>query len=151
MVHRFFETYFSKNITIVNNGIIELQKLYLDAPIEKLQLQCLHNILGLPNKCTRIAILGEMGQYPVLLQCFLQMVKNWHRLETSAEENMLVTQAFLSSKCILAEENYNWLSNVRAIVNHCGLLDAWNNPSNFKCKQLVSMCKRRLQKKFLDY
>ena len=78
-----------KNITKLSNGKIELEKLYLNAPIEKLQMHCLRNILGLSNKCTRIAVLSEMGCYPVLLQCFVQMIKYWHRLETTSGETSI--------------------------------------------------------------
>ena len=92
-----------------------------------------------------------MGRYPVLLQCFMQMIKHWQCLEMTAEENTPVKQAFLGPKYIFAEQNHDWLSSVRVILNHCRLLDAWNNPLNFKCKQLTSMCKRRLQRQFQNY
>ena len=39
-------------------------------------------------------ILSEMGRYSILLQCFMQMIKYWHRLEMTMEENTQVIQAF---------------------------------------------------------
>ena len=140
-----------KNITKLSNGKIELEKLYLNAPIEKLQMHCLRNILGLSNKCTRIAVLGEMGCYPVLLQCFVQMIKYWHRLETTSEDNTLVKQAFLGSKSTFLEGHHNWLSSVKIILTHCGLSEVSINPSKYKPKKLASICKKKLHMKFQNY
>ena len=56
-------------------AIQSLQEPYFDAPSEKLHLLFCRNVLGVSNKTSSLATLGELGRYPVMLSCYVQMIK----------------------------------------------------------------------------
>ena len=52
-----------------------LEESYFDAPAEQLHLQFCRTTLGVSNKTSSLAVLGELGRYPLMLNCYVQMIK----------------------------------------------------------------------------
>ena len=67
-----------------------LENLYFESPAEKLNLHLCRNILGLSKKSSSLAILGELGQFPIEILCFTKMIKYWHRLKTKLGNKSLI-------------------------------------------------------------
>ena len=62
---------------------LSLEETYFDNPAEKLHLQFCRTVLGVSNKTSNLATLGELGRYPVMLHCYVQMIKYWHHIKTT--------------------------------------------------------------------
>ena len=71
-----------KKIDQLLSGEKCLEDLYSESPSEKLNLHLCRNILGLSKKSSSLAVLGELGQFPIEILCFTKMIKYWHRLKT---------------------------------------------------------------------
>ena len=70
-------------IEAIKSKKTSLEESYFDAPAEKLHLLFYRNTLGVPNKTSSLATLGELGRYPVILNCYVQMIKYWHHIKTA--------------------------------------------------------------------
>ena len=70
-----------KKIKAVADGYKQLKHLYFESPAEKVHLRLCRNILGVSNKTSCLAFLGELGEYPVniFVVQYTQMVQYWHR------------------------------------------------------------------------
>ena len=63
---------------------------------EKLHIKMCKYVLEVPRFSTNIAVMGELGRYPLLLEVFFNMIKYWFRL--SKLENCLAADAYIVSK-----------------------------------------------------
>ena len=92
-----------------------------------------------------------MGQFPVEIFCFIQMIKYWHRLKTKMND-----ESFISSFLNISEKDENnghtnWLSTVRFILNHCDLVHVWLNPVATSTGKLAWHCRKVLRDKFTKF
>ena len=134
-------------ITAINNNKYRFERLYLDTPGKKLHSQFCRNILGVSNKASVVATLGELGGYPLMIKSFSQMIGYWHHIKTEVDSNFLVYKmlSFTENKERLGQRN--WLSTVQFILCYCGMEDVWLNPNNIKNGPLATKCKIILRKK----
>ena len=54
--------------------------LYNDHKIEKLNLNLCKSILGVGSKASNLAVVGELGRYPLYIDIVISMIKYWIRL-----------------------------------------------------------------------
>ena len=67
-----------------------ISKLYdRDNPIEKVHQKFLKMVLGVHPRTTNIALYGETGRYPILIDQTIAVVKYQHHLEFSSENKLL--------------------------------------------------------------
>ena len=78
-----------KKIKAVANGDKQLEQLYFESPSEKAHLRLCRNILGVSNKTSCLAVLGELGEYPVDILAYTQMVQYWHRIAVKMKKKTL--------------------------------------------------------------
>ena len=138
-------------IEAINNNKYKLEKLYLDTPGEKLHLHFCRNILGVSNKISVVATLGELGSYPLMIKSFSQMVKYWHHIKTEVDSNSLVYKilSFMVNKERLGQ--HNWMSTIKFMLCYCGMEDVWLNPNIIKNESLATKCNIILRDKFVEY
>ena len=100
-----------KKIDQLLSGKKCLENLYFESPSEKLNLHLCRNILGLSKKSSSLAVLGELGQFPIEIVCFTKMIKYWHRLKTKLGNKSLI-HSFLKLAETNEQKGYiNWLSH----------------------------------------
>ena len=73
-------------------------------------------IMSVHKKTSRLALLGDLGHYPLLVQSFTQTLKyNWSLTSSSHDQNSLVCDA-LSEMSGYADSGLDcWLSRVRKL------------------------------------
>ena len=79
-----------RDIAAIMKGEIQHENLYFDSPAEKMQLQICRNILGVSKKISVLSSLGELGSYPLMLSCCVQMIKYWHRIKTDTPDTPIL-------------------------------------------------------------
>ena len=84
-----------------------LESLYFESPTEKANLHVCRNILGLSEKSSCLAVLGELGQVATDISCFAHMIKYWHCLKTKMSNDSLVSSFWKLSE---ADENSGTLT-----------------------------------------
>ena len=140
-----------RNIVAIRKGEIQLENLYFDFPAEKMQLQICRNILGVSKKTSVLASLGELGRYPLMLSCCVQMVKYWHRIKTDTPDTSLINKilSYMEEKEDLGE--HSWISTVKFLLDYCNMNDIWLNPTEIKNDTIASKCCNILMSKYVDF
>ena len=138
-------------IEAINNKEYRLEKLYFDTPGEKLHLQFCRNILGMSNKTSVVATLGELGCYPLMIKSFSQMIKYWHHIKTQVDSSTLIHEAvsFMESRENFGQ--YTWLSTIKFILFYCGMQEVWFNPQTIKNGSIAFKCNIIKRNKFVEY
>ena len=74
-----------------------------------MHLQFCRNILGVSNKTSVVATLGELGSYPLMIKSFSQY---WHHIKTEVDSNSLVYKilSFIEDK--ERSGQHNWMSTI---------------------------------------
>ncbi len=76
--------------------------------IDKLHIKFCKNILGVHSKSTNLAVIAELGRYPMIIQISTLVIKYWLRINSSMYENQLVCKAarvYIQSRCPIAKFN----------------------------------------------
>ena len=102
---------------------LSLQETYFDKPVEKLHLQFCRTILGVSNKTSNLATLGELGRYPLMLHCYVQMIKYWHHIKTTTPKDSLVYKFINYTEQSETQEHCRWLSTKLRCSNHSLLIE----------------------------
>ena len=127
---------------------LSLFDIFKDWEFEKLNLKFCKYILGVTKKYTNIAVLSELGIYPIRLLIHIYMY--WHILENSPSE--LLSRAFTELKSIVDKTtsscNNSWYSNLLFYSDNLGIdLNICKNLSRNKFKILL---KKKLLLNFQD-
>ena len=88
--------------------------------MEKSHLQHLRFSLGVNKKAPKLAVYGDTGRFPLIIQAITNSIKYYHRLANlSVPDNIILHNAFVESKTISAR--CGWFKNVKSIMTKCGI------------------------------
>ena len=138
-------------IEAIKSKKISLEESYFDAPAEKLHQLFCRNILGVSNKTSSLATLGELDRYPVMLNCYVQMIKYWHHIKTAYSKNSLVYKVinYMEND---KQEQYKWLSTVNFnILELCDLDYVWKDPDKIDNSSLITKCFNSLVERYINF
>ena len=91
-------------------------------------------VLGVKPNCSNIAILGELGEFPLMARAWIALLSYWHR-STQMGEKTLVNKALK----VITENDHKqseWLSTIKIIMSKLGLLEVFRHPSRTKSNKL---------------
>ena len=111
---------------------ISLEETYFDNPAEKLHLQFCRTVLGVSNKTSNLTTLGELSRYPLMLHCYVQMIKYWHHIKTTTPKDSPVYKFINCTEQSETQEHCRWLSTVKVILKLCNLNYVWEDPTKIK-------------------
>jgi len=72
--------------------------------------------LEVSRRSTNLAVIGELGRYPLYLEVLLNMIKYWARL--TKLDNCLAVEALKTSKDIHAQNQKSWFSSITEIFDY---------------------------------
>ena len=72
-----------------------MQQIYINDCIDKSHFRYLKYILGVNKKFTNLAVLSELGRYPLYFSVVLSMLKYWFRIDKM--ESGLLSDAYTVS------------------------------------------------------
>ena len=104
-------------------------------------------ILGVKTNCSNIAVLGELGEYPLYICGIISLLKFWHRT-VNLPNNPLVTQALnvLSMGGIESE----WLSTVKTILSELNMEEHFDNHNMISTENFSDTCQKKLRAIFVE-
>ena len=113
---------------------------------EKIQQRMCRMILSVHKKSSRLAVLGELGQYPVLLKGLAQCVKyEWHVKNRSAPDS-LVRLAYNEMVEMGSRDSCDsWLGRVHKVKEYLGIPEF---ASNISPNAVSDRVKKAIQNKF---
>ena len=94
--------------------------LLMQDTLEKCHLKQLRYSLGVNKKAPKLALYGETGRYPLLVEALVRTVKYYLRLsDLSSEGNELVHNAFLENQHLQSKNS--WFNNVKSLLQRVGI------------------------------
>ena len=78
--------------------------------MEKLNLKYCKYILGVTKLCTNIAVLSELGRYPLYIDLLKQLFMYWYRLEHSPSD--ILSRAYNEYESSNNQSNNSWYTNL---------------------------------------
>ena len=92
---------------------ISSEETYFDNSAEKLHQQFCRTVLCVSNETSNLTTLGELGRYPLMLHCYVQMIKYWHHIKATTPKDSLVYKFINYTKQSETQEHCRWLSTVK--------------------------------------
>ena len=88
--------------------------------MEKCHLKQLRFSLGVNKKAPKLAVYGETGRFPLLVEAICNAVKYFLRLaDFSVGENELLYHAFVENQGLKIKNS--WINNVKAVLKKCDI------------------------------
>ena len=100
-------------------------------------------LLKCSKRATNIAVLGELGRYPLLIEVFFTVIKYLKRLKFT--EDVLLKEAFNVSKTVNSNNKNSWFYNVNRLLEYFEIDINLFEKSKFDLKQYIL---RRLKGKY---
>lgn len=124
------------------------EKLYntRTSPIEKILIKYCKMLLHLPSKASNVAPYGELGVYPVYIDCITRTLKYWSFIETKSP-NALLREALGYDKELHDKGKYTWYSFARNIKKIAGIGPCDIAPSLSEIK----LIKKKLQTRYIKH
>ena len=86
---------------------------------EKLHTKVCKYVLEVTRHSTNLAVMGELGRYPLMLEVFLNMIKCYSRL--SGLQNCLAAEAFQVSRDLFEKNKKSWYSCINQLFEYFGI------------------------------
>ena len=99
-------------------------QLYINDFIDKSDFKYLKYILGINKKSINLAVLSELGRYPLYFSIVLPMLKYWFRIDKM--ESGLLSDVYIANQSMVSDNTECWLSSIKFIlqklnIQHTGI------------------------------
>lgn len=91
--------------------------IYSGSLCEKIHLKFCKFILGVHKRTTNIAVLSELGRFPLYFNIIKCMLLYWYRLENLGKEFPLLKEAYNETKLLYLSKKPTWYESINIIVN----------------------------------
>ena len=91
--------------------------IYSGSLCEKIHLKFCKFILGVHKRTTNIAVLSELGRFPLYFNIIKCMLLYWYRLENLGKEYPLSKEAYNETKLLYLSTKPTWYESINIIVN----------------------------------
>ena len=126
-----------------------LQKtnLYLQTNYEKMHLKWCKYTLGVHSKSTNIAVLAELGRYPLTLGIIQNMITYWFRL-ANGTDNILLEVCHKENMEMLKLGKSCWMQTIKDIMYKLDVQHLFSNPDKYRLSHVKRVISDRLRSVF---
>ena len=117
----------------------------ITSDIERVHQKFLKFILGVKQNCTNAAVLGELGEVPLVFHGFISLLRFWHRINCMTGKS-LVKQA-LNVQTREDTPDSEWIATVKYLLSYLGMDNIFDNPISITTEKFSTLCKNTLRKK----
>ena len=100
----------------------------MDSEPDKVLKRFIKFILGTTRSCTNVAILGEMGEFPLHPHNLVSLLNFWHRV-SNMNEQCLVRKA-LDTHVINDIMQSDWICTVHFMLNYLNMGATFTQPKD---------------------
>jgi hypothetical protein len=111
--------------------------------IEKVHLLACKQFLGVPIMTPNKMVYGDLGRYPLFIDSYINTIKYWFRIISMTHDRM-PNQSYHMLYAKDQRGGYNWVTNVRHILNQTGFGIVWIQQSVGSVSMFLKMFKTRL-------
>ena len=103
----------------------------------------LKTILGVKRNCSKMATLGELGEFPLHLYGIICLLSHWHRV-TQMHEDTLVNQT-LNSVVSDGPSQSEWYATVKFLLTLLDMENLFLNPESITTEKFTTICSEKLK------
>jgi hypothetical protein len=122
--------------------------IYSGSLCEKIHLKFCKFILGVHKRTTNIAVLSELGRFPLYFSIIKGMLLYWYRLENLGKEFPLLKEAYNETKLLYLSKKPSWYGSINIIVN---ILKTTNTDINLLLKKTLGKFKNNVNILFKSF
>ena len=105
--------------------------------------------LGVSRKTPNVAVLGDLGRYPIHIYCQVKQIKYWLKLVKEREESILgACYSRLLNECENGKEN--WATSVKQLLQEHGYGMVWLNQGVEDNRHFIVEFEQRLKDSFIQ-
>lgn len=112
--------------------------------IENVLLSFCKKQLGVGSSTPTPAVLGECGQFPLFISCYLKTIKYWLKI-IEMPENCLVRSCYQMMYNVVNVGRKNWASDVKNILFSYGFGYVWEEQAVNNIQGFLQIFKQRLE------
>lgn len=128
-------------------------KIYHNFNFEKLHLRWCKYTLGVNSKSSNIAVLAELGRYPLAIEIFTNMIKYWLRVK-HLDKSSFAYNCYIENSNMVKSDKSCWLTNVYKILSTCNmshLMEGSQYYEDFQDVELVHKLRKIHHKKVIKH
>lgn len=120
--------------------------LYNDHKIEKLNLNLCKSILGVGSKASNLAVVGELGRYPLYIDIVISMIKYWIRLHED-KTNCILKAALDENNKMHNNGQHCWVSCIYYILKELDMLKMFKSPLTCGARE-INIIRKKLKERY---
>ena len=136
------------------NEVCTLEDIYSKLPQEKVNVHFCKFILGVSSKSVNMAVMAELGRYPVFIHAVTRMIKYYCRIKNMGK-NTLISDALYEREQRSKSGVTTWTKSVQNIIDCLGLniqqLCQDMAGSEYKKKQVGKQIRTLLDSRYTEY
>jgi Reverse transcriptase (RNA-dependent DNA polymerase)/Endonuclease/Exonuclease/phosphatase family len=109
----------------------------------RMRLGFFRRLLGVRKSTASLAMLRELGEYPLHLLIVRQLVKFWNKVMTVMPPDSLIYLAMMSSRSMALEGQQSWFGQLHSCLQDMGcsdfVYDVEGNPNLFDVSKIVNV------------
>ena len=110
--------------------------------IEKVHTFACKKLLGVSTRTPNTLIYGEVGRYPLYIDCTIKALKYWYKL-LQLEDNRLPKLAYIREKQETTKA-HGWANNLKRCLEQNGYADRWIHENTNNMNSFIKRFKQRL-------
>lgn len=128
--------YFNPNAARFKKEDMTIDQIHLNLLSEKLHIKFCKYILGVNKKATNLAVLSELGRFPIHFDIVKSILRFWHRIENLNGTFPLLQDAYTESKRLFNANIPSWYGSVNFLMDKIPGLNILSNISKYKFKYM---------------
>ena len=144
---------FSLKISPILNYGSEVWGLRKADAIDVFYLSFLKTLLGVKSSTPNCFVYGELGVYPMIIERKVRVIKFWLKILKSLNNNENYVQKIYKELITINIEfpmHVTWVSQLKNLLETCGLGYAWQNQFIDNETQFISLFKQRVRDIFVQ-
>jgi hypothetical protein len=127
------------SLNIVKSNV-DLESKYLSMLPVKVEIKFAKALLGVNKQAVNLAVLGELGMYPISIHAFKSAIEFWLHIS----EDTLLYKAYEANRSLLD----SFATRIKILLNKLHFSHVWDNQSTFSNKRLLHAIYKQLTKFF---
>lgn len=134
----------TNTVACSREGDFLLQLNYLNNYLDRSHIKYLKYTLGVNKKATNLAVMAEVGRYPLFFSIVITLIKYWFRLEKLNEG--LLYDAYICNKTMYQNHTDCWYSSIVYILEKLGI-----QSHDVEYTTLINNVKKKLCDSYINF
>ena len=140
------QTFFKLFDTIVQPTLLYAAEVWgllqSNSSVETVHLYACKKFLSVPVRTPTEMVYGELGRYPLRVNCFVKILQYWFRL-IKMDISRIPKQAYMMLVRLDEQGKMNWVTTTRSLLGFMGFYFVWINKGVGDEKKFLSVFKQR--------